>query len=255
MVMSAFDLEDRKKTARLAGLMYLGVIVFGILAQIIYMSFIVSDDAAKTANNIMDNEPLFRASNVIWLISEMFLLLLGLTLYIVLKRVNKNIALLMVLFVVLGVAIESINTLNRFAALQLLTDSHYLTVYSAEQLNAEVMFRLDLWEAGYSIAAIMSFGPWLIPAGYLIYKSGYFPKILGILAMIAGLGIFIEGFQSLLLPDYEVISYPGALLAVIGEFSVCGWLMVKRAKIPDENKEEKDDPKPVEEEKDTERES
>jgi hypothetical protein len=255
MVMSAFDLEDPKKTARLAGLMYLGVIVLGILAQVIYLSFVVSDDAAKTANNIMDNESLFRASNVIWLISEMFLLLLGLTLYIVLKRVNKNLASLMVLFVVLGVAIESVNTLNRFAALQLLTDSHYLTVYSAEQLNAEVMFHLDLWEAGYSIAAIMSFGPWLIPAGYLIYKSGYFPKILGILAILAGFGIFIEGVQSLLLPDLEAISLPGALLAVIGEFSVCGWLIVKGANIPDENKEDKDDPILIDDEKDIERES
>jgi hypothetical protein len=248
MVMKAFDLEDPKKTARIAGLMYLGVIVLGILAQIIYMSFIEPDDAAKTVNNIMDNESLFRASNVIWLISEMFLLLLGLTLYVVLKKVNKNLALLMVFIIAVGVAIESINTLNRFAALQLLSGADYLTVYSAEQLNAQVMFHLDLWDAGYSIAAIMSFGPWLIVAGYLIYKSGYFPKILGILAMLAGLGIFIEGFQSLLLPDLEVISYPGALLGVIGEFSICGWLMVKGAKIPEEgadrdSKEEKDEAK------------
>ena len=237
MLMNFIDLEDPKKTARLAGLMYLGVIVLGILSQIIYMSFIAPDDAAKTANNIMDNESLFRASNVIWLISEMFLLLLGLTLYIVLKRVNKNLASLMVLFVVVGVTIESINTLNRFAALQLLTDAHYLTVYTTAQLNAQVMFHLDLWEAGYSIAAIMSFGPWLIPAGYLIYKSGYFPRILGILAILAGFGIFIEGLQSLLLPDYEVISFPGAILAVIGEFAVCGWLIVKGAKIPEEGED------------------
>jgi hypothetical protein len=246
MVMDVFNLEDPKKTARLAGLMYLGVIVFGILAQIIYMSFIAPDDATKTVNNIMDNESLFRASNVIWLISEAFLLLLGLTLYVVLRRVNKNLALLMVLFVAIGVAIESINTLNRFAALELLSGADYLAVYSAEQLNANVMFHLDLWEAGYSIAAIMSFGPWLIPAGYLIYKSGYFPKILGILAMIAGLGIFIEGLQSLILPDLEVISLPGALLAVIGEFSVCGWLMVKGAKIPEEGEDIKDNEERVE---------
>jgi hypothetical protein len=238
MELNVFDLEDPKKTARLAGLMYLGVIVFGILAQIIYMSFIVSDDAAKTVSNIMDNESLFRASNVIWLISEMFFLLLGLALYVVLKRVNKNLATLMLFFVAVGVAIECLNTLNRFAALQLLSGADYLGVYSADQLNAQVMFRLELWEAGYSIAAIMSFGPWLIPAGYLIYKSGYFPKILGILAILAGLGILIEGLQSLLLPDYEMISYPFALIAVIGEFAVCGWLLVKGAKIPEEGEKE-----------------
>jgi hypothetical protein len=237
--MAFIDLEDPKKTARLAGLMYLGVIVLGISAQIIYMGFIETDDAAKTANNIMDNESLFRASNVIWLISEMFFLLLGLTLYVVLRKVNKNLASFMVLFVVVGVAIESMNTLNRFAALELLSEPE------------KVMFHLDLWETGYSIAAIMSFGPWLIPAGYLIYKSGYFPKILGILAILAGLGIFIEGLQSLLLPDHEVISLPGAFLAVIGEFSVCGWLLVKGAKIPEEGADKERKEEKVEEKTET----
>ena len=232
MVMGFIDLKDPKKTTRVAGFMYLGLIVFGISGQIIYMSFIAPDDAGKTVENIMDNESLFRASNVMWLISEMFLLLLGLTLYVVLKPVNKNLALLMVLFVMVGVAIEGINTLNRFAALQLINSAD-LTIFSEEQLNAQVMYHLDLWEAGYGIAAMMSFGPWLVPAGFLIYKSGYFPKILGILAILAGLGIFIEGFQSLLLPEYEAISLPGSLLAVIGEFAVCGWLIVKGANIPE----------------------
>ncbi len=233
MVMNLIDSENPKKTARVAGLMYLGLIVFGIIGQVIRQSFIVPDDAAKTVNNLMANEMLFSGANVIWLISEMFLLLLGLALYVVLKPVNKNLASLMVLFVVVGVAIESINTLNQFAVLQLLSGADYLTVYSADQLNAQVMFHLNSWETGYSIAAIMSFGPWLIPAGYLIYKSGYFPKIIGIFAILAGFGILIEGLQSLLLPDFEVIAYPGAILGVVGEFAVCGWLLVKGVKIPE----------------------
>ena len=139
----------------------------------------------------------------------------------------------MVLLVVVGVAIESINTLNLFNALQLLSGADYLSVYSADQLNAQVMFHLDSWEAGYRIAVIMSFGPWLIPTGYLIYKSGYFPRILGILAILAGFGFLIEGLQYFLLPDYEVISLPGSSAAIIGEFALCGWLLLKGAKIPD----------------------
>ena len=232
MVMDFFDLEDPKKTARVAGLMYLGVIVFGIMGQVIRQSFIVHDDAAKTVSNIMANETLFSGANVIWLISEMFFLLLGLTLYVVLKPVHKNLALFMVFFVAVGVAMECINTLNNFVVLELLSGADYLTVFTAEQLNAQVMFHLNSWEAGYSIAAIVSFGPWLIIAGYLIYKSAYFHKILGILAILAGFGILIEGLQSLLLPDFEVISLPGAIVAVIGEFAICGWLLVKGAKIP-----------------------
>jgi hypothetical protein len=213
--------------ARVAGFMYLFLIVFGIAGQVTRMSFIEPGDAATTAINIMANSILFSAANVSWLISEMFLLLLGLALYVVLKPVNKILASLMVLFVVVGVAIESINTLNQFAALQLLSGADYLTVFEADQLNAQVMYHLDLWEAGYGIATIMSFGPWLIPAGYLMYTSGYFPKILGVLAVIAGIGISIEGFQLFLLPGYEVISNVAGVAAVIGEFAICGWLLIK----------------------------
>jgi len=225
--------EKIKKTARIAGLLYLLLIVFGIIGQLARQSLIVSGDAAATASNIMANEMQFRGANVSWLISEMFLLLLGLALYVVFKKVNKNIASLMLLFVVVGVAIESINTLNQFAALQLLSGADHLTVFSADQLNAQVMLYLDSGEAGYSIAAIMSFGPWLIPAGYLVYKSGYFPRILGILVILAGFGILIEGLQYFLLPDYAVISLPGSVIAAIGEFAFCGWLLLKGAKIPE----------------------
>ncbi|GAH56723.1 unnamed protein product [marine sediment metagenome] len=221
-----------KKTSRIAGLLYLGVIVFGIIGQLARSSLIVAGDAATTANNIMANEMQFRAANVSWLISEMFLLLLGLALYVVLKKVNQNLASLMLLFVVVGVAIESINTLNQFAALQLLSGADYLTVFSVDQLNAQVMSHLDSWEAGYRIAAILSFGPWLIPAGYLVYKSGYFPRILGVLVILAGFGLLIEGLQYFLLPDYEVISYPGSVVASIGEFAFCGWLLLKVLKYP-----------------------
>ena len=223
---------SQRKFARVAGLMYLFVIVFGIAGQLIRMSFIVADDATQTANNIMGNEIVFNAANVLWLISEMFLLLLGLALYVVLKPVNEILASLMVLLIVIGVAIESINTLNNFAAVQILNGADYLTVFSQEQLNAQAMYRLEVWEAGYGIATIMSFGPWLIPAGYLMYESGYFPKLLGILAVVAGFGIMMEGYQMFLAPDYEVISSGAGVIAVIGEFAVCGWLMLKGANIP-----------------------
>jgi hypothetical protein len=231
--MSFFNLENPKQIARTAGLLYLGLIVFGILSQLIRMGFIVPGDAATTANNIMANEIQFLGANVLWLISEMFLLLLGLALYVLLKPVNKNLSLLMMLFVLVGVAIEAINTLNLFNAVQLLSGADYLTLFSADQLNAQVMFYLDSWEAGYHIATIMSFGPWLIPLGYLIYESGYFPRILGILGILAGVGFLIVGFQYFLLPSLEIISLPASVVMIVGEFSICGWLILKGAKIPE----------------------
>ncbi len=231
-MLSLFTDMDQRKFARVAGLMYLGVIVFGIAGQVVRMGFIEPDDATETANNIMANEIKFSAANVSWLISEMFFLFLGLALYVVLKPVNKILASLVVLFIVVGVAIESINTLNQFAAVQLLSGADYLSVYTTDQLHAQVMFRLDLYEYGYNIAAIMSFGPWLLPAGYLLYTSGYYHKLLGVFALIGGLGILFEGLRFFLLPDNEGISDPAAVAAVIGEFVVCGWLIIQSPKIP-----------------------
>jgi hypothetical protein len=225
--MTTKEKKNPNKTARVAGLMYLLLIVFGIGGQVVRMGFLEPGDAATTVNNIMANEMLYSAANVSWLISEMFLLFLGLALYAVLKPVNKILASLMVLFIVVGVTIESLNTLNHFAVLHLVSGADYLTVFEASQLNAQVMYHLDLWDLGYKIAAMMSFGPWLIPAGYLIYKSGYFPKFLGVLAVLAGIGILTEGYQHFLLRNFEVLSVVGGVLGVLGEFVLCGWLLIK----------------------------
>lgn len=225
--MKLADLEKPKKAAKIAGLLYLGLILFGIGGMVVRMSFIESGDATTTANNILANQILFSAANLSWLISEMFLLLLGLALFVVLKPVNKIIASLIVLFIVVGVAIESINSLNLFAALKLLNGADYLTAFGADQLNTQVMYHFDLWESGYNIAVIMSFGPWLIPTGYLMYTSGYFPKLLGILGMLAAIGFLMQGFQYFLLPNNDVVSTVGSVVSIIGEFAICGWLLIK----------------------------
>jgi hypothetical protein len=139
--------------------------------------------------------------------------------------------------------------LNIYAPLHILSGEEYLAVYTEPQLHAMAMYRIELADAGYWISAIMSFGPWLIVAGFLIHVSGYFPKFLGILAVLAGFGIAIEGFQFFLAPEHEVIAIPGAILAVVGEFSLCGWFIIKGAKIPsadvdEESMEGKVEPKP-----------
>jgi hypothetical protein len=222
-----------KRTARTAGLIYLGLIIFGVIGQVLIRSLIVPEDAAQTAANIRANELLFSGGNVLWLVGEMFLLFLGVIYYIMLKPVNKNLATLALVLVIVGVAIESLNTLNNFAALHLLSNSEYLGAFSAEQVNAQAMFLIESWDVGYNIAAIMSFGPYLVPVGYLVYRSGYFPKILGILVVLAGIAITVEGLQHFLFPDVAAITILAGAVAVIGEFSFCGWLLVKGANIPE----------------------
>jgi hypothetical protein len=226
-------IKNPKKMARIAGLFYLGLIVLGIMAQVILMGIIVSGDATVTANNIMDNAMLFSSANVIWLISELLFLLLGVALFVVLKPVNKNLAALMLLFIGVGVAIECLNTLNNFTALQLLTSDHYSAVFTTEQLHAQALSYIETWQVGYSIGAILSFGPWLIVAGYLVYRSEHFPKILGVLVALAGIAILIENVQLLILPHFEVLTYLTGIVSVIGEFGFCGWLLVKGVKVPE----------------------
>ena len=215
-----------KKTTRVAGLLYLLVLVFVFFAGFVYSSLVVTGDAAETAHKIMANEWLFRSGFVSDLVHQTCFLLLAWALYVLLKPVNKNLALLMVLFVLVAVAMQCINLLIQFAALELLSGAGYLTVFEADELHAQVMVFLNLHNHGILIAQIF-FGLWLLPLGYLVYKSGFFPRILGVLLMIGCFGYLLDFFQYFLFPNYEVITYPGLAVATIAEFSLCGWLLIK----------------------------
>ena len=217
-----------KKTARLAGFLYLMVIVFGVLAEFfVRQRLIVPGDATTTANNIMASESLFRIGFVSDLIQVTFWLLLPLPLYKLLKSVNKNHASLMVIFVLVGVAIQCLNMLNQFAALLLLGGADYLKVFEANQLHALAMFFLNLHKYGYIIPQIFH-GLWLLPLGFLVFKSGSFPRVFGVLLIIACFSFLVDEFGRFLLPNYgETIALVFGLLTVIGEFSFCGWLLIR----------------------------
>ena len=169
MTNSIADLSQRK-AARVAGVLYLIVIVAGVFAQFFVRSkLIVPGDATATANNILASQMLFRIGFVSDLITFTCFVLLPLALYVLLKPVNKNLASLMVIFVLASVPISFINMLNHFAPLLLLSGADYLTVFGADQLHALVMFFFDLYTSGVGIATIFH-GLWLLPLGYLVYK-------------------------------------------------------------------------------------
>ena len=216
-----------KKTARIAGFLYLILIVSGIFSYMIVSSrLVVPGDTATTVNNIMASESLYRSGIVSWLISETVFILLAYFLYKLLKPVNKNQALLMVMFVLVAVSISFINELNKFAALLLLSGADYLTAFAADQLHALVMFFLDLHEYGVHISG-MFFGLWLLPLGYLVFKSGFLPRILGILLMVGWLGYMLDFFTFFLFPDLNVTIGPIFQLTGIGEFLFPLWLLIK----------------------------
>lgn len=213
-----------KKTARVAGGLYLLVAVFGAFSIIFVSStLIVPGDATTTVNNIMASEMLFRFGFVGGLITQTLQILLVLALFKLLKPVSRNLALLMVIFSLIGIPIAMLNLLNQFAALLLLSGADYLTVFDAGQLHALVLLFLELQSHGVSIAAIF-WGLWLLPLGYLVFKSGYIPGILGILLIIGGFGYLIDFATFFLIPNFNVeISQ----FTFIGELLLPLWLLIK----------------------------
>ena len=224
-------MNTTEKIARFSGFAYLANILTGVFAQYVRSTLIVPGDAAATAGNIMASELLFRLGFMSDLIMVAAYLMMGLFFYMLLRPVNQNVALLMLMLNLAGVPMLGINTLNEFAPLLLLNGASYLQAFPAAQLQALVMFFLDLQDYGYLIAAI-SYGAYLLPLGYLVFKSGYLPRLLGVLLMIASFGQMIPLFQMSLLPGYDVITYPGLGVAVLAEFSFCLWLLIKGAQMP-----------------------
>jgi hypothetical protein len=209
--------------ARVYGLLYL--LHFGSFFNlgIVRQTLIVPGDAAATVNNIMASESLFRLGLVSDLIAQTVFIFMALLLYKLLKPVNKNLALLMVILALVGIPIAMLNLLSHSAALLLLSGAAYLTVFTADQLQALVMLFLDLQTHGVSIAKIF-WGLWLLPLGYLVFKSGFLPRILGILLIIAGCGYLVDFFTFFLFPNFDTTI---SLFTWWGELLFALWLLIK----------------------------
>jgi hypothetical protein len=219
-----------KKIAKFAGLFYLINIVTGLFTEIFVRSNIIDwENATATAQNIIKYQLLFRAGIISDLIMTTSFLLMGFTFYLLLKQVNKNISLVMLLFNIIGVAILALNLLNQFAPIIILSGADFLKVFSVDQLNALAMLFLTLHKYGYIIAGI-SWSAYLLPLGYLVYKSEYFPKFLGILLMIAPSYGLTDLFIQFMFPKYLTITYPFIVIAVAAEFSFAFWLLFKKLK-------------------------
>jgi len=208
--------------ARVAGFLYLLVIPLGIFGALYVPSkLIVAEDAAATANRLMASESLFRLAIVSDMLAPFVLIFVVLFLYQLLKPVDKNMAWLMVIFLLLGASIATLNKLNQFAALHILSGADYLNVFTNAQLQALALLFLRLYARGGTIAAVF-WGLWLFPMGYLVFKSGFLPKILGLLLIIACFGYVIDSFATFL--GYSVNI---GLFAALGEVLFILWLLIK----------------------------
>jgi hypothetical protein len=213
--------------ARIAGVLYLLITVLSIPVHfVIPAQLIVAGDAATTANNIMASEGLFRtgiAAEFILLLSE---IVLSILLYVLFKPVNQTLSLVAAVSRLAMTTIHGFNLLTRFIVLLLLGGASYLTVFAPNQLRALGMVFLDAYDYGFTIGIVFLFLHASI-LGYLIFKSGYFPRILGILFIIASLGYLIDSFSHILITGYVKGPIYLVLPIVIAEIAFPLWLLIK----------------------------
>ena len=214
--------------ARIGGVLYLIIIVVGLFGEAFVRDrLIVSGDAAATAANIMSHESLWRfhiAAELFLLICAVALLLI---LFVLLKPVSRDLALLAALFNLVAIIIEAATTMRLLEALFPLGNAGYLKAFTPEQLYAMASLSLKSHGYGFGVSLIF-FGCFCLIVGYLTFKSGYLPKAIGVLMQIAGVCYLTNSFALILSPAVANRLFPAILVpAFIGEASLCLWLLVK----------------------------
>ena len=222
-------MSSAKNPGRLVGLVYLLVSIPGAFALVYVPSkLIVHGDATATAHNIAASETLFRFGIACELISQILFMWVALALYGLLKGVNRRHALLMLGLIVVSVPIALMNELNAIAAFILVRGADFLAIFDKPQRDALAMLFLNLHSHGFGIAEIF-WGLWLFPLGLLVYRSGFIPRILGILLMLNCFTYVINSFTSLLLPQYEHIVGRWMTPFQFGELLFMFWLLIMGA--------------------------
>ncbi|MBL0177423.1 MAG: DUF4386 domain-containing protein [Ignavibacteria bacterium] len=224
-------MNSLNRMARRAGALYLLFLVVGLFDMFGFSGFLVPGDATATARNIVAAEWTYRLGILTDLVTLLVFIFLVVSLYNLFKDVDTWHAMLMVLLVSVGVSIGCVNILNKVAPLILLRGAVSSSVFSKPQLDALAMGFLDLNNSGNDITSVF-WGLWLFPFGVLVIKSGFLPRVLGMLLLLAGLGYVTSGVTSIILPAYSHIVSKVAMPLLFGEFPIIFWLLIKGAKEP-----------------------
>lgn len=226
--------ESARRLARAAGAFYLVVGVLGAWAHgYVRGQTYVQGDAAATASNVLDNASLVRLGFAADLVQATLMLFVVMALYQLLQHVNKNVARMMVMFVVVSVAITCLNLVFQFGSVLVAEDAGYAAAFGAQGSDGLVLLLLDLQHFGYLIAQIF-FGLWLFPLGLLAYRSGMFPRVIGVLLMAGTVTYLADAFLQFLAPGVaDAISAPALIpVVILAEVSMLAYLLIKGVKTP-----------------------
>lgn len=222
--------HSRKKIARAAGFLYLMVVVTSVYSLMyVPTQILVKGDPALTAHNILTNEFLFRSGIVSNLICQVIFVFLAMTLFRLLKEVDGPRAGLMVALVIVQIPIVFVVETIGFTSL-MIVKGELLNTFSLEQREELMMTFFRIRSNGIAVLQIF-WGLWLVPFGQLVYRSGFIPRLLGILLILAGTFITIDSLIYLLLPTYPwILNTLATLMSLAGEFSIMFWLIIKGVK-------------------------
>jgi hypothetical protein len=212
--------------ARAAGFFNLMAILTGVFAQAaVRDTLVVSGDAAATAHNILASESLYRMGFAADLIGVASYVAVTLLLFELLAPVSWNVSLLAAFFSLVGCATLAVDSLAHLAALLLLNGPHYLAAFGASQLQAMALFSLRLHTEGYIVGEVF-FGIYCILLGWLIFRSTFLPRAIGVLMAIEGFCNLVNSFAHFLSPPFaELISGYALLPGLLGEGSLTLWLL------------------------------
>lgn len=216
------------RIARTAGLLYLVVVLTGILSLMYVPSQInVRGDAIATIDNIVRSESLLRLGIASMLVNQVAFLILPLVLYQLLWQTGRNAAVLMVALAVASVPITLAALAHRLDALALLAVPDYVAALSVAERNALVMTALKSYGNGILVTTTF-WGLWLLPFGYLVFRSGFLPRVLGVLLMVGGVGLTVDVFGTVLSRDFTNTSSSAFLASSssLGEMGTCLWLLI-----------------------------
>ena len=222
-----------KRLARIAGVLYLLVGIFGGFAEgFVDPKMYVAGNAAATAGNVVANAGLVRAGVVAHLLDGTCFVFLALTLYILLRHVHQTVARAMLVLVAIATGIICLNAVFEFEGLRVATDSAYAAAFGTVGANALVLLLVDTQHYG-TLSAQVFFGLWLVPLGYLAYTSGMFPRWLGVVLIVGGVCYLVDLLAAFLVPEFgQTIHAVVVVPSAIAEISMVLYLLVVGVKAP-----------------------
>src|SRR5215831_17966376 len=225
-------MNPRKKTARIAGAIYLSMVITGPFS-LIYVpgKLIVKGDATATAANVLAHDTMFRFAIAAGLFGQVIFICLAIVLYRLLSEVNKDWARLMIGFVLVSAAVGFVDELNNLGARILFRGGEFLSVFDKTQLDALGMLFIRLHGQGIMIAEIF-WGLWLFPFGLLVFRSGFLPRFIGVWLMINCFGYVALSVIALFFYSYYNTAFTVLQPVLFGELAIMLWLLIKGAKVP-----------------------